>query len=319
MKKKKFIIGLVVGIVLSTIIVYAEVSYIGAANDTYYDSSNSSLTSTNVQDTLDEIFAAKTGCPIGNTCYTKVTKEELQPGDYIFYTPSAASYQIAATTTGATGTQTIYPNRTTLWRVLRTNNDNAGRVEIVSAYVADQFTMGGGQSDSNVCNGYFNFANTMQTIASQYENTSYTVGSRHFGYDGQTLSVTFSFSSNAESAGNGDTYYTTDLNLITNALGTSIGTDSGGTAYAYYTSSRYKSSTGTNYTAGYRYINTSGAITQQTVAQYYSSSSYRYCQYTSSNALSARLRPIVYLSGELVYYGNGTLANPYKIANTISS
>ena len=88
MKKKKFIIGLVLGIIFSTIIVYAEVTYIGTADDMYYDSSNSVLTSTNVQDALDEMFAAKTGCPYGNTCYPKVRNTDLQPGDYIIYTPS---------------------------------------------------------------------------------------------------------------------------------------------------------------------------------------------------------------------------------------
>jgi hypothetical protein len=68
-KNYKFLIGGIVGILLSIPAVYAAASYIGTGSDLYYDNSKSGLSSTTAQDALDELYEIKNDpCPTGYIC-----------------------------------------------------------------------------------------------------------------------------------------------------------------------------------------------------------------------------------------------------------
>ena len=121
-KHNKFIIGIIVGLILSSVIGYAKT--VLTSNEVVYDNTNSKLSSTNVKDAIDELNEkattkldeAKQTCPDGYEC-NKVftpkyfafiegsfTKEELKAKnitDYKeinnspdFYTPFVAALSI---------------------------------------------------------------------------------------------------------------------------------------------------------------------------------------------------------------------------------
>lgn len=71
-KNKKYILGIITGILISGTTVYAA-TIISAVNVSYSNTS-SKLSSTNVQDAIDELYTkAKTNCPDGNVCETKLS------------------------------------------------------------------------------------------------------------------------------------------------------------------------------------------------------------------------------------------------------
>ncbi len=106
----------------------------------------------------------------------------LALGDYFTLVPNASTYTISGDDTGYSGDQTITPNELTLWRVININND--GTYDAVSEYTSSTSVYFKG------ANGYAKFIDTLQTIASQYAKTNYTVGTRMMGYDGQTAVIT---------------------------------------------------------------------------------------------------------------------------------
>ena len=320
---KRFIIGLVIGMLVATVIVYAEVAYIAASNEIFYDNSNSALTSNDVQSAVDEIYNAKHGCPYGHTCYDKKTVSSLQAGDYVIYKPSVASATIA--NTGASGVPingtstniTIYPSRLTLWRVLKINPDNT--VDLISHYASTEGLTIYGLS------GFKNLTSVLTNVASQYTNSNYTVGSHYLGYNGQSSTV-----SSVGSNWYGETYYTTEYNLVKSVLGTAVATNPEGGAVNYWLPSRGSSntsgSTSNYYYFSPYYVNTSGSDVA-------ASSGYclSYCSYNKNSASSCTassdcgsvynfsVRPVVTLGAGLTFGGEGTAANPYRIGSTISS
>jgi len=106
---------------------------------------------------------------------------ELQVGDYFTLVPDASTYTVLGTDTGEGIDQTITPNELTLWRVIKINDD--GTYDAVSEYVSSNMVGFSGAV------GYAKYVNTLQTIASQYAKSGYTVGTRMMGYDGQTLTI----------------------------------------------------------------------------------------------------------------------------------
>ena len=308
-KNYKLIIGLIMGFIFSSSVVFAW--YNDLANEVSYNSSNTWLHSNTVQGALDELAEQK-GCPVGYVCYTK--KNTLALGDYVSYTPSKTSYTTDVTYTGYTSTQTINPSELTLWRVIAINGN--GTVDIISENVSTTDVFFRGQT------GYQNLVGYLNVLASQYETTGVTVGSRHFGYNGQTEFITdtqyfvnpapWTCSTGGtcspdpddyESSGGGDTLYTNDYNLINNVLGTRVATKLSGSASTYWMASRYYSySSASNYYWSGRYVLTSDSLGSNILYRYSGS----FYAFSPSNAL----RPIVTLSSSLLWSGIGNKDYP---------
>ncbi len=313
-KNYKLIIGLIIGFILSSsVVVYAW--YNDFANEVSYDPSNTWLHSTTVQGALDELAKQK-GCPIGYLCYTK--KSTLALGDYVSYTPSKTSYTTDMTYTGYTSTQAINPSELNLWRVLSINGD--GTVDLISENVSSVDIDFRGQT------GYQNLVGYLNVLASQYETPGITVGSRHFGYNGQTEFITdttyfvnpapWTCSTGAtctpdpddyETYGGGDTMYLNDYNLVYNVLGSRVATNPSGTATAYWMASRYYNySSATVYSWDGRIMSSSGSNSSLRLYYYYGSSFLTY-------SMNTAIRPIVTLASGLSYSGLGTKEYPMEI------
>ena len=317
-KNYKILIGLVVGILLSVTGVYAATQY--ASENVYYNNRNSTLSSADVQGAIDElsdkykkIYGDGTSCPSGYVCLQK--KNTLALGDYVKMTPTKSSYITDTSKTGYTSTQTINPQELNLWRVIKLNDD--GTVEMISEHVSSVAVYFSGKT------GYQNLVGYLNVLASQYENSTYTKGSRYFGYNGQTEYITDTSkftnpapwtsstgSSTVESQGGGDTLYTTDYNLINTVLGTRVATKPGGSSATYWMASRYYFyHSSTDYHWRGRRVSTSVSLDNCSL-YYYNSSSFRARNY------SASLRPIVVLKSGLKYYGVGTEDYPMEISTS---
>ena len=306
----KLLMGVILGILLSVVGVKAA-SYLGSGSELVYDNSSSGLSSVNVQNALDEVYSKI--CPDNYVCLKK--KSTLALGDYVQMTPTKSSYTTDTSKTGYTSTQTINPQELNLWRVIKINDD--GTVEMISEHVSSTAVYFQGQT------GYQNLVGYLNVLASQYENSTYTKGSRHFGYNGQTkyITDTSKFTSSApwtcstggscnpvESQGGGDTLFTTDYDLINTALGTRVATKPGSAAGSYYwmASRYYYYSFSTSYGWYGRYVYT-GGISSNNLYRYKSSS------FITDN-WSYSLRPIVVLKSGLKYYGVGTEDYPMEIS-----
>ena len=311
----RFLIGITLGIIVSAIGVYAATKY--DASDVYYDNSNSSLMNIDVQGAVDELAdkyksVMPTKCPNGYICLDK--KTSLALGDYVKMTPTKSSYTTDKSKTGYTSTQTINPQELNLWRVISINND--GTVDVISEHVSSTEITFKGQT------GYQNLVGYLNALAKQYENSTYTKGSRAFGYNGQTeyITDTSKFTNPApwtcstgescnpvESQGGGDELYEKDYNLVKSVLGTAVASKPDGTNDYYWMASRYYGySATTEYYWSGRYVTTSGGISSYSL-YYYSSSSFH------SYSLGDSLRPVLTLKSGLKYSGMGTENYPMEI------
>ena len=311
----RFLIGITLGIIVSAIGVYAATQY--AASDVYYDNSNSSLMNIDVQGAVDELAdkyksVMPTKCPNGYLCLDK--KTSLALGDYVRMTPTKSSYTTDTSKTGYDSTQTINPQELNLWRVISINND--GTVDVVSEYVSSTEVSFRGKT------GYLNLVGYLNVLAKQYENSTYTKGSRAFGYNGQTeyITDTSKFTESApwpcstgescnpvESQGGGDELYTKDYNLVKSVLGTAGASKPDGTPYYYWMATRcYRYSTATSYHWGGWVVYKTGGISDYGLYGVISSS------ITSRSYLSS-LRPILTLKSGLKYSGVGTESYPMEI------
>ena len=316
----KQLCAFIIGLTISTIIAYAS-TY--ASSVVYYNKTQTNiLTSENVQSAITELATDYQNyftyvCPSNKECIQK--KTTLAVGDYVRYTPSSTSYQTDTSKTNYTSPQTINPSELNLWRVLSINGN--GTVDIISEYVSSVDVYFRGQT------GYQNFVGYLNVLAAQYENTAYTSGSRHFGYNGQTAYITDTSKfvnpapwtcntggtcspdpDDYESSGGGDTLYTTDYNLVNTVLGTrkayKVGTT---TATEYWMASRsYGYISATEYGWYGRFVEASGSYMNCMLYDYFSS-----MFFPRSNSWA--LRPIVTLKSGLSYYGIGSKDNPIEI------
>jgi hypothetical protein len=312
-KKKKIIMDIIIGILFSIPVVYAASTYVGKGTDLSYDNTNSGLSATTAQEALDELYEMKTHpCPDGYYCIK--LKDTLALGDYVSYTPTITSYTTDTSMTGYTSTQTIKPSELNLWRVFKIYDD--GSVDLISEYVSSTYVYFRGQT------GYQNFVGYLNVLASQYEDSTYTQGSRYFGYNGQTEYITDTSmftnpapwtsstgSSTVESQGGGDSLYTDDYNQLTTAGISKIAYKVNTTTTTYYwVASRYYSySSSTYYYWNGRCISRSGGLDNDSLYYYYSSS-------FSPTSNSEALRPIVTLKSGLKYSGLGTEYLPMEIS-----
>ena len=170
--------------------------------------------------------------------------------------------------------------------------------------------------------GYLNFVGYLNVLAKQYENSTYTKGSRAFGYNGQTEYITYTskFTNPApwtcsidwgscnsiESQGGGDKLYTKDYNLVKSVLGTARASKPDGTNdYYYWMASRYYYYTSADYYYWFgRSVNFWGDDTRSDLYSYGRSS-------FISDDTSNYFRPILTLKSGLKYTGSGTEDKPY--------
>ena len=244
--------------------------------------------------------------------------ESLSPGDYVSYTPSASTFTTDMDKTGYSITQTLTPNELTLWRVL--NIKQNGEVDLISEYVSSKQIVFDGLV------GYKNYVGYLNEIAAQYADTTYTVGSRHFGYDGRTTEFITDNShfvksapwtcstdddgcSTVESQGGGDKGYLTDVNLATAIYGNDLSAYRAGTSKTgdYFIASRsYEYVASGNFSWKARVYNS--GLGKDYVYEYIMGD---FGDWTPSSAI----RPIVTLKANLTCYsGDGkTKDNPCSI------
>ena len=266
-----------------------------------YDNSKSNFNCSDVQCAIDQLDLALGG-------------SGLFLGAYVSMIPDKSSYTTDASKTGYTSSQTINPRELNLWRVISINDD--GTADMISEYVSSTAVYFSGKT------GYQNLVGYLNVLASQYENSTYTKGSRYFGYNGQTEYIpdtskfvnpapwtcsTGGSCSPVESQGGGDTLYTTDYNLVNTVLGTRLATKPGSTSgSSYWMDSRYYYYSSSTFYSWYgRSVSSTGSDSISNLYRYSSSSFYTY-----SNSHS--LRPIVTLKSGLKYTGSGTADDPFK-------
>ena len=313
----KYISGFIIGIIIFGEVVYATVNY--SANVFFYNKSSSTLNSDSVQGAIDELatkYANLTTCPNDKICIPK--KSTLALGDYVSYMPVKTSYTTDTSKTGYTSAQTINPSELNLWRVLSINGD--GTIDIISENVSGTSIYFSGQE------GYKNFVGYLNVLASQYETSGVTVGSRHFGYSNQTKYITsdayfvnpapWTCSTGGsctpdpddyEAYGGGDTGYLDDYNLVNTVLGTRRANTISGFASSYWMASRYYYLLATSYYNWQsRIVQDSGSNSSKNLYAYSGSS---FTTYSNSSAL----RPVVRLKSGLSYYGVGNKDFPMEI------
>lgn len=249
-----------------------------------------------------------------STTPSKPTTSTLALGDYVSMTPTKSSFTTDKSKTGYSTTQTINPQELKLWRVISKNSD--GTYDVVSEYVSSTMVYFKGRA------GYQNLVGYLNVLASQYENSTYTKDSRHFGYNAQTeyITDTSKFTSTApwvcstgescnpvERQGGGDTGYTKDYNLVKNVFGTLSAKIPGGTnSTNYFIASRYYDyASSTYYEWRARYLNGSSLGASSWGLYYSSESSLKNVQFNSA------IRPILILKSGLKYSGSGTSSSPY--------
>ena len=298
-------------IILTIASVYASSTINGS--QVTYDNTSSKLSSTNVQGAIDEIYANTNNCPDGYLCKEKKSTPEV--GDYVKMTPTLTSYTTDTSKTGYTRSQTINPSELNLWRVLKVNSD--GTIEMISEYTSSTSVYFKGKV------GYQNLVGYLNALASKYENSKYTKGSRYVGYNGQTEYIADTSkidsttapwtpstgSSTTESLGGGDTLYLDDYNLMQTVLGTRVANKVGTTSATYYwlASRYYDYYSSTIWDFGGRIVNANGSLSSNNLYRYdrgsFSASSY-------DNAL----RPIVILKSGITYTpAQGTSDNPFVL------
>lgn len=309
----KIVVGIIFGILISGIGVAAATKY--GSNTVFYDNSNSTLSSGDVQGAIDELasrYVSSSSCPKGYIC----NKVPFSLGDYVKITPTKSSYTVDTSKTGSReSAETINPQELNLWRVIKINDD--GSADVVSENVSSTSVYFYGKT------GYQNLVGYLNVLASQYENSAYTKGSRNFGYNGQTEYITdmSKFTTTSpwdcntggdcnpdESLGGGDLLYKSDFELIEKVLGTYLASEPGSTRKSYYWLSsreymRYSSSEYQCYA-----IRASNSTSSKTTAYeiYGHSSSFK------EYGTSASIRPILTLKSGLKYTGSGTADDPLK-------
>ena len=267
-----------------------------------------------VQESDDEQNYYSDGGRFSGTVTVKTTNG-LDLGDYVKMTPTKSSYTTDTSMTGYTETQTINPQELNLWRVISLNSD--GTVDLISEHVSTNVVFFKGKI------GYQNYIGYLNVLASQYENSTYTKGSRYFGYNGQTeyITDTSKFTNPVpwtcstgescnpvESQGGGDELYQKDYDLVKNAIGTLEATKVDGSSFGYWVAAR-----------GYYYVDTpyyiwhglcisySGVLTHSNLYYYNYSAFYE-------DDINYALRPIVTLKSGLKYSGVGTEEDPYTLS-----
>ena len=307
-----YIYGLILAIILVTVI--------HVVAGTKIDSSSISVDTTNIsnlsanatlKDALDALYVKaeareSMGCP--SYYYCEKLKSTPEVGDYIKMKPPLKAFTTDKTKTGYSSAQTIYPYRVDLWRVIKVNND--GTIEMVSNEPASEEINFYGKA------GYMNYIGYLNVLASKYENSKYTVGSRHMGYSNQIEYLTDDTKlnemrpwtcstgeschpENYESLGGGDFGYVNDINLVQNVYGKL------GSTYKYFIASRtYEGSTSGLWYFRPRYVEDN--LKAENLVWGYTDISGAYSYF--------HLRPILILKSSINYkLSTGTINDPFVL------
>ncbi len=196
-------------------------------------------------------------------------------------TPTLTSFTIPSSLTGYSGDQTIQPNKLTAWRIMNINED--GTIEMISANTSNEDIYFYGKT------GYKNYIGVLNDIASAYENSTYTIGSRNPGYYGQIQFL------NDNSLANSTDQNTQDVASLRNMMPDNNKDIEYWIAFREYTSVPQMLSV---------YIMESSVCT-----------TYDLVNPSTSYTLYKRVRPIVILkSGLKTSEGNGTSTSHWKLA-----
>ncbi len=307
-----YIYGLILAIILVTVI--------HVVAGTKIDSSSISVDTTNIsnlsanatlKDALDALYVKAEAresmeCPPYYMCIKLKSTPEV--GDYIKMTPTLRSFATDKTKTGYGSSQTIYPYKVNLWRVIKVNND--GTIEMVSNEPSSE------EIDFYGKAGYMNYIGYLNVLASKYENSKYTVGSRHMGYSNQTEYLTDDTKlnemrpwtcstgeschpENYESLGGGDLGYVNDINLVQNVYGKLRST------YKYFIASRtYEGATSGLWYFRPRYVEDN--LKAENLVWGYTDISGAYSYF--------HLRPILILKSSINYkLSAGTINDPFVL------
>ena len=293
----KYSIAFIIGILVH-LVVYASTTPLYTSNQIGYDNSNSGLAADNVKDALDVLYNKAATCDFGSGESSK-TVDDLNVGDYITYVPSLSTATVTAAMTGYSTDQTISPNELTLWRVLQKTNNG---IEIISNNISDN----NGVYFYGIV-GYQNYVGSLNVIASFYENSSYTNGSRYFGYNGQTEYIqnelNWTNGHKGEQYGGGDELYTSDLNLL-NTFVDSMDGVYGVKNNMIFMASRYYYDDMDQFRArkmlGGELVN-DGSMESLYIEDRFEDNVY------------GNLLPVVYLKNSLTFSGSGTSSDPYVI------
>ena len=228
------------------------------------------------------------------------TVASLKIGDYINYKPSNTSYTISASDTTYSSDQTINPSELTVWRVIRKNSN--GTVDIVSENVSSKTVYFGNSKEV----AYKNCIGTLNKIAKAYENSMYTVGSRHMGYNGTAEEYLTSVHVG------GDKGYQEDKSLVEAAVGHSKARSVNKTLSSfdsYWLASRaYPINVSSK---DYYFIN---SITSEGELEDHQNALLQTIHGALPAYTGAKIRPIVVLKSTLkLTGGNGTQSSPYNL------
>lgn len=246
-------------------------------------------------------------------------------GEYFIMVPESNATLFPAYTLGYYENQSINPRELTLWRIINVNND--GSYDAISEYTSSTKIY----FATDV--GYTRLINGLKTIASIYAKSGYTVGTRYFGYDGQTLIIenTSQYDGQSPISGApsttstptpltgtgteysngllGDTLYLKDYLLVKNVYGNLIANKVGTTSpEPYWIASRkyeYDSLLPTHDYGG-RYIDANGDVKFNAMASFVDTDG------PIVGMPSSSIRPIITLKASaLPQNGQGTKNDPY--------
>lgn len=209
------------------------------------------------------------------------TIKEAKIGDYVSYTPEKTSYEIESSHTDISSQDPINPSELNLWRIIKKNED--GTIELVSVNTSNQLVEFHGQI------GYDNFVKELNRLATGYETSGITSGSRYMGYEEQK---------------NGE-LYKEDIKLVEEACnGLQSSSD-------YFIGSRISQVNDYGDVLEFyyivRYVTSSGDMKDRLLY-------YKMSPNEDIYNVSYSLRPIVILkSGIASISGNGSNENPWKV------
>ncbi len=336
-RRISFIIGLIIGLAVPSLVFAATILYSG--DEVSYDNSVSGLSSTQVQDALDELYLLCRGDTINKNTVGSIRKSlirRMKVGDYFTLEPDNSSYTVSKENTGYSEDQEIKPNELNLWRVINVNDN--GTMDAVSEYVSSDIV-----NFSGVV-GYSNLVGGLQEIANQYKKDGYTSRARIIGFndqtstiinksafDGTTPSDLFEVDDNTTGTGAevmngeyGDTLYLKDYLLVSDLYKNDKNVDnyceSGLCAYTvdtnvkgnYWLASRGRDISTDPKIAYYtgRNIDDEGNLLHNNLLRGYNLDEYSWDDYTSYNAL----RPIITLYSNIgIKGGKGSKDEPYTL------
>lgn len=330
----KTVVAFIIGLILaggSAVVVYA----LTATQITYTDTNG--IGETTVQGAIDKLYmmassagaSGTIGMKSGDYNPSSCTTPTLNVGDYVSITPTADKFYLPASLLSNKQYYYFSPQILNLWRVIKKNDCN---VEVVSEYAAAMYgntkiKMTGSKTGYK---DYLNYVGVLNIIASSFENSDYTVGSRAMGFDGQTE---FLASTSALDKKTNDTKYESDIDLVRAAYNTGsygktglktksayLGTYGGSSISSgqekYCIASRSVSTSYGMTSFSFRYVEDNyGSSDTDLNTQYF----YYYMNPSSPSFVTSEydcsIRPILILkTGVTTAGGSGTKSDPYTLS-----